>query len=247
VKASPEAQLRLLELADLDAEIARLDHRRQGLPEYAELARLEQRDAQLRDSIAALEAEEGDLRRAQVKAEADVDQVRARIDRDQARLDAGQVASPRDLENLQSEIASLHRRQGDLEEIVLDLMERFEQARSSREAAAAERAAIAAAAEAVAARRDAALAEIGEQAAKTADRRASLAAQEPPDLLELYERLRVQHAGVGAAALRHGRCEGCHLSLNTVDLNKIRAAEPDEVLRCEECRRILVRIPESGL
>jgi predicted nucleic acid-binding Zn-ribbon protein len=247
VKASPEAQLRLLELADLDAEIARLDHRRQGLPEYSELARLEQRDAQLRDSIAALEAEEGDLRRAQVKAEADVDQVRARIDRDQARLDAGQVASPRDLENLQSEIASLHRRQGDLEEIVLDLMERFEQARSSREAAAAERAAIAAAAEAVAARRDAALAEIGEQAAKTADRRASLAAQEPPDLLELYERLRVQHAGVGAAALRHGRCEGCHLSLNTVDLNKIRAAEPDEVLRCEECRRILVRIPESGL
>ena len=247
MKASPEAQLRLLELADLDAELGRLEHRRQGLPEHAELDRLEQRDAQLRATVASLEAEQGDLRRAQAKSEADVDQVRARIDRDRKRLDAGQVSSPRELENLQSEIVSLARRQSDLEEIVLDVMERQEAAQGSREAAVAERTEIAAARDVVAARRDAALAEIGEQAGKAADRRASVAAQEPPDLLALYERMREQHGGVGAAALRGGRCEGCHLSLNTVDLNSIRAADPDEVLRCEECRRILVRTPESGL
>ena len=73
-----------------------------------------------------------------------------------------------------------------------------------------------------------------------------MAAESPPTCSTLYEQLRAQH-GVGAAALRRGRCEGCHLSLNTVDLNRIRAAAPDEVLRCEECRRILVRTPESGL
>ena len=117
MKASPEAQLRLLELADLDAELSRLEHRRRGLPEHAELDQLGQRDAQLRDALASLDAELGDLRRAQVKAEADVEQVRTRIDRDRQRLDAGQVSSPRDLENLQSEIASLVRRQSDLEEI----------------------------------------------------------------------------------------------------------------------------------
>jgi len=247
VKASPEAQLRLLELADLDAELSRLEHRRRGLPEHAELDRLEQRDAQLRDAIASLEAEQGDLKRAQAKAEADVEQVRTRIDRDRQRLDAGQVASPRDLENLQSEVASLSRRQSDLEEVVLDIMERQEAADGRRQDAAAERVTIAGDRDAVTARRDAALAEIAEQAGKAADRRASEAAQEPADLLALYERMREQHAGVGAAALRRGRCEGCHLSLNTVDLNTIRAADPDEVLRCEECRRILVRTPESGL
>ena len=247
MKASPEAQLRLLELADLDADLGRLEHRRQGLPEHAELERLDQRDAQLRDTAAGLEAEQGDLKRAQAKAEADVDQVRTRIDRDRKRLDAGQVASPRELENLQSEIVSLARRQSDLEEIVLDVMERQETAQGRREAALAERQEIAAAREVVAARRDAALAEIAEQAGKSADRRASVAAQEPPELLALYERMREQHGGVGAAALRRGRCEGCHLSLNTVDLNTIRAADPDEVVRCEECRRILVRTPESGL
>jgi hypothetical protein len=247
VKASPEAQLRLLELADLDAELSRLEHRRRGLPEHSELDRLEQRDAQLRGAIASIEAEQGDLKRAQAKAEADVEQVRTRIDRDRQRLDAGQVSSPRDLENLQSEVASLARRQSDLEEVVLDIMERQEEAEGRRQADAAERVTISGDRETVTARRDAALAEIAEQAGKAADRRASVASQEPADLLALYERMREQHAGVGAAALRRGRCEGCHLSLNTVDLNTIRAADPDEVLRCEECRRILVRTPESGL
>jgi uncharacterized protein len=247
VKASPEAQLRLLELADLDAELSRLENRRRGLPEHAELAQLEQRDAELRDLVASVEAEQGDLKRALGKAEADVEQVRTRIDRDRKRLDAGQVASPKELENLQSEIESLARRQSDLEEIVLDVMERQETAQARREAAAAERVEIAASIDVVTARRDAALAEIGEQAGKAADRRAAVAGEEPADLLGLYERMREQHSGVGAAALRAGRCEGCHLALNAADLRAIKAADPDEVLRCEECRRILVRTPESGL
>jgi predicted nucleic acid-binding Zn-ribbon protein len=247
VKATPDAQLRLLELAEIDAELTRLEHRRRGLPEHAELSRLEQRDRELRDELAVLQAQEGDLRREQAKAEADVEQVRTRIDRDRARLDAGQVSSPRELENLQSEIESLHRRQSDLEEVVLDVMERQETTDSRLQAAGAEREQVGTDAGVAIASRDAALAEIGEQAGKAADRRAAVLVDEPADLVDLYERLRVQHGGVGAAALRRGRCEGCHLSLNTVDLNAIRAAAADEVLRCEECRRILVRTDESGL
>jgi predicted nucleic acid-binding Zn-ribbon protein len=246
VKASPEAQLRLLELADIDAELGRIAGRRRSLPEHAELAELDQRDAQLRDSVAALDAQEGDLKRAQAKAEADVEQVRSRVDRDRSRLDAGQVSNPRELENLQSEIVSLTRRQADLEEIVLDLMERMETAQHSHQAATAERAEIAARRQDATARRDVALGELAELSGKAEDRRGAVAAAIPPDLIKLYEQLRTQH-GVGAAALRRGQCQGCHLSLNTVDLNTIRAAEPDEVLRCEECRRILVRTAESGL
>jgi hypothetical protein len=247
VKASPEAQRRLLELAEIDAELTRLEHRRRSLPEHEQISTLEQRDRELRDQLTALEAKAGDLKREQAKAEADVEQVRTRIDRDRARLDAGQVSSPKELENLQSEVESLHRRQSDLEEIVLDVMERQEGAEAQQQAAAAERGGIATDLAAVTARRDAELAEIGEQAGKATDRRTAVVADEPADLINLYERLRVQHGGVGAAALRRGRCEGCHLSLNTVDLNAIRAAAADEVLRCEECRRILVRTDESGL
>jgi uncharacterized protein len=243
VKASPQAQLKLLELADLDAELGRLDHHRRTLPESQEYERAQARDAELRAELATLEAQQSDLARDQSKAERDVDQVRSRIERDRARLDAGLVSSPKELENLQSEIGSLERRQSDLEEVVLEVMERLEDVSRRRTAVADEQAMLTGQREEIAARRDAALAEINEQSAKASDRRTGVAAEIPADLMDLYDRLRAQHT-VGAAVLNRGRCEGCHLSLNTVDLARIRAAPPDEVLRCEECRRILVRADE---
>ena len=246
VKASPQSQLRLLELADLDAELARLDHRRRNLPEAAELARLQARAGELRDGLVVTETELGDLGREQTRAERDVDQVRTRIDRDRARLDAGQVSAARELATLQSEIESLRRRQGDLEEIVLELMERREGLVSRQDELSAERDRLGIETAETTARRDAAVKEIDEQTAKASDQRAGVAAEVPADLLKLYEQIR-DSRGVGAAALRAGRCEGCHLTMNTVDLNQIRASAPDEVIRCEECRRILVRTPESGL
>jgi len=127
------------------------------------------------------------------------------------------------------------------------VMERREAVQQRQSEAGQERAELTAELQNVAARRDASLAELAEQTGKAADRRAAIVPEEPADLMDLYERLRGQHGGVGAAALRGGRCEGCHLALNTVDLNAIRAAPADEVPRCEECRRILVRTDESGL
>ena len=246
MKASPQSQLLLLDLARLDAELSRLDHRRSALPEVAELARMEARAAELKDAIVVAETELADLAKEEGRAERDVDQVRTRIDRDKVRLDAGQVSAARELATLQSEIESLHRRQDDLEEIVLDLMERREALVSRRDELAAERDSLAGEMATVAARRDAAVKEIDEQAGRASDQRAGIAAEVPADLLKLYEQIRGSR-GVGAAMLRAGRCEGCHLTLNTVDLNEIRASAPDEVIRCEECRRILVRTPESGL
>jgi predicted nucleic acid-binding Zn-ribbon protein len=247
VKASPEAQLRLLELTEIDAELGRIAHRRRGLPEHAEITRLEGRDAELRDSIAALTAQSSDLSREQTKAEADVEQVRSRIDRDRQRLDGGAISSPKELENLQSEIVSLQRRQADLEEIVLDVMERRESNQSALDTATAERTAGQAELATVTAARDAALAELDEQSGQAGAKRAQVAEAIPADLVGLYDKLRGQHGGVGAAALRQRRCQGCNLTMNTVDLNAIRDAPEDEVLRCEECRRILVRTAESGL
>jgi len=247
VKASGEAQLRLLEVADLDTQLTRLDHRRRTLAENAELAQLDARAAKVRDAITIADTNLSDLDREMARAERDVDQVRVRIERDNQRLDAGQVSNARELESLQSEVASLRRRQSDLEDAVLELMERRETAQAQRDRAAAEAATVGAETAAVAARRDAALAEIGEQEAKAASARAGVVAGIPGDLLALYDKVRAQSSGLGAAPLRHGQCGGCRVQLSTVDLNEIRAAAPDEVIRCEECRRILVRTADSGL
>jgi uncharacterized protein len=246
VKASPQTQLRLLELADLDTELARLDHRRRGLPEVAELARLEARASELKDALVVTETDLGDLAREQTRAERDVEQVRTRIEKDRARLDAGQVSAARELASLQSEIENLHRRQGDLEEVVLELMERRETLESQQAELTTSRDSIGGEMAEIAARRDAAFAEIDEQAAKASDQRASVAAEVPADLLALYDQIR-KSKGVGAAMLRAGRCEGCHLNVDAADLKVIRSSAPDDVIRCEECRRILIRTPESGL
>ncbi|MGP4023600.1 zinc ribbon domain-containing protein [Actinomadura sp. 3N407] len=247
MKAAPQAQLRLLDVQELDASLDRLAHRRRTLPELAEIERLEARLTELRDAIVAAETEAGDLQREQKKAEQDVDQVRTRADRDQKRLDSGQVSSAKDLSSLQVEIESLQRRQSDLEEVVLEIMERSEEAEGRVAALRADLSAAQDELAALAERRDAAHREIDEESGTTSAARTAVAKDVPDDLLALYEKLRGQFGGVGAAKLFRGACQGCHLALNTVVLNTIRAAPDDEVIRCEECRRILIRTPESGL
>ncbi|MGH3319822.1 MAG: zinc ribbon domain-containing protein [Streptosporangiaceae bacterium] len=247
VKADPEAQLRLLDLQELDTALDRLAHRRRALPELAEIESMTARARQLRDAVVVAETETGDIAREQSKAEADVDQVRRRTERDQGRLDSGQVSSPRELENLQSEIASLARRQSDLEDVALEIMERREETEGRRDRFVRERDDIAERLAEAEGRRDKAFEEIGAEVASTRDRRAAIAAKLPDDLVRLYERIREQRDGVGAAPLQGGSCGGCRLALNTVEVQRIRSAPPDEVVRCEECRRILVRTSGSEL
>jgi predicted nucleic acid-binding Zn-ribbon protein len=247
VKAAPEAQLRLLDLQELDTALDRLAHRRRTLPELAEIENAEERLSGFNDAFVAAQTEISDIDREQKKAEQDVDQVRARAPRDQKRLDSGQVSSARDLENLQSEIASLQRRQSDLEEIVLDVMERREEVEARLRAVEADKETGDKALAQLTGRRDAAYREMDGQAELTRRARAGVVTDIPGDLLKLYEKLREQNRGVAATALLRAQCQGCHLQLNTVELNSIRAAAKDDVIRCDECRRILVRTRESGL
>lgn len=173
--------------------------------------------------------------------------MRQRSVRDQQRLDSGAVTSPKDLENLQREIVSLAKRQGDLEDVVLEVMERRESAQE-RVAELTERvSSVQAKAEDAAARRDAAVAEFDRETGTVTKEREVIAASVPADLLKLYEKLRVQQGGVGAARLFRRRCEGCQLELNITEVNEVKAASADTVLRCENCRRILVRTADSGL
>ncbi|QVQ52381.1 hypothetical protein J4H86_00460 [Spiractinospora alimapuensis] len=247
MKAEPAHQIRLLDLQDIDTVIDRLRHRARNLPENVELEELDAEIARLNDAAAQTAAELKDLDREQRKAESDVDQVRTREERDGKRLEAGQVSSPKELESLQSEIASLRRRRAELEDIVLGVMERREGV-EAKQAADAEALTVGQEKRVEAERRQkAALEEISVEERDAGERRAKLRGDLPQDLLTLYDKLRDSYGGVGAAALRQGRCEGCKLALSTAEVSQIRSAPAEEVVRCEECRRILVRTPESGL
>jgi len=97
------------------------------------------------------------------------------------------------------------------------------------------------------AERDAALAKLATEAEKVASGRADIVAGVGDELIALYEKIRASSGGMAAAELRHRRCGGCRLELGNVDLDRIRKAPQDEVVRCEECRRIMIRTGESGL
>lgn len=247
LNAAPADQIRLLDLQDLDVRLQQIAHKRRSLPEHAEIEALTKDLTQLRDLLVAAQTEESDTAREQIKAEQDVDQVRQRASRDQQRLDSGAVTSPKDLENLQREIASLAKRQGDLEDVVLEIMERRESAQE-RAAELTERvASVESKIDDATARRDAAFETLDSEAATATKEREVLAGVIPADLIKLYDKLRAQQGGVGAAKLYQRTCQGCRQELAITDINEIRSAAPDTVVRCENCRRILVRTSESGL
>ena len=201
----------------------------------------------LRDKLVVAETEQSDMERELSKAEGDVDQVRQRAERDQKRLDAGQVSSPKELESLQHEIATLGTRQGALEEIVLEIMERLETSQSLSAELTATREEAQGRVSELTASRDTTTAEIDAEVGQLQAQRATQAGSIDAVLITLYEKIREQQGGVGAAELRQRRCGGCRLELNNVEINSLRDADPDEVMRCEECRRILLRTSESGL
>jgi uncharacterized protein len=247
VNADTATQLRLLDLQAADTALAQLAHRRRNLPELTLLAERDKAAAELTDRVVDARTRAEDVAAEQRRLENDVDTVRARTTRDQARLQAGGLPS-RELESLQHEIASLARRQATLEDELLEVMERGEQADTELADATRAREAVAAEQQELTERRDAAFAEIDEALAQRRPERDRIAAELPADLLALYERARTQSgSGMGAALLRQRRCEACHIELSGSELNAVRRAAPEEIVRCENCRAILVRTAESGL
>ncbi|WP_299057552.1 C4-type zinc ribbon domain-containing protein [uncultured Nocardioides sp.] len=236
----------MLDVQDLDTRADRLRHRRTHLPELVEIAALEAERRRVDDEVRDARIAVDDLAAEQAKADSDVEAVRARQRRDQERLDTGSVG-PKDLERIQAELVSLARRIASLEDTELEVMERQEEAQGRLTGAQERLEAVEHRLADLAAARDAAFAEIDAELVTLEAERGPVAEQVPDDLTALYERLRAAKDGVGAALLRARACGGCQLSVDAAELNTIRAAAPDEVVRCEECQRILVRTAESGL
>jgi uncharacterized protein len=249
VNASPTSsppQLRLLDLQAVDTALAQLRHRRATLPELAALTDRATQADDLATALVEAQTEVGDIAAEQRRLETDVDAVQARAARDDQRLQGGGLPA-KELEGLQHEIATLARRTSALEDELLEVMERREEAESRAADLLKRRDEVAAEQAELSARRDSAFAEIDESTAQRTAERTTIAAEIPADLLAVYERAREHSGGVGAAMLRQRRCEGCHIELSGSELTAVRNAAADAVVRCDNCRRILVRTPESGL
>ncbi|GAA4877574.1 zinc ribbon domain-containing protein [Saccharopolyspora cebuensis] len=241
MKADPAVQRRLLDLAEVDADLNRVTHRRRTLPELTEVGEAERDLTAKRDDLVVVQTSYNDLDREVKRLEGEVDQLRKREQRDRELMSGG--ASPKQLEDLERELEALTRRQGVLEDELLDVMEQREalemNVSKATEAATAAEERVAEVQE----RRDAAVADLDTAEARGTASRRLILDNVPEGLAALYERIREQK-GVGAGLLQGARCGACRLELDRSALNDVREAAPDDVVRCEECGAILVR--ESG-
>lgn len=231
----------LLRVQEHDTAVDQLRHRRATLPELAELNRIEDELAALERARAELVAGRDEVARRQKRLEDELAAVEAKIDEIDGRLYSGAVTIPRELQAMQAEVESLKRRRSTLEDDVLEAMTEREPLDEEIAGLDATRAGY----DEEAARLRAAVAEvevaIDAELARERQARAEAAAALPDDLSRLYEDLRRKLGGVGAARLVNGRCSGCHLTLPATELDRIRRAPPDALIRCDQCGRVLVR------
>lgn len=246
MKADPTHQVQLLDVAELDRRVAQLRHQRSSLPELAEIAALTSERTALTDQVRDARIVVDDLTVEQAKADREVEQVKTRRERDRNRMDTGQITNPKDLERMQHELVSLERRISTLEDAELEVMEKLEEAQQVLDGLGIRAEDIDARLAELVAARDEKQAGIDASLAEVTAARGPAVDGIPDALLALYERLREQK-GIGAALLRARQCGGCNMTLDASELSRIRSAPVDEVVRCEECQRILVRTDESGL
>lgn len=243
--APASSQARLLDLQALDTQLQQIAHARAGISERREAVDAAAELEVTQDRAVAAATEASDIARLQARADDDVQAVRTRIERDKSLMDSGTVAA-KELENLAHEIESLKRRQSELEDTELEIMERLESAQQAHAAYVTQVEELRARLTALQAAIDARESELSTQEQQTQTERAAVAAEIPPDLLALYDKVRAA-GGVGAALLRQKTCQGCRITLPESEITRLRAAEPDSIERCDNCRCILVRTAESGL
>lgn len=240
MKASPSDQRQILDVAAFDQKTIALHHSASTLAEIAELVTTTTQSHNARDLRIAAETELSDVKRELLRAEADVEQIVTRITRDETRLSGGS-ASPKELEQLQHEVGTLNARRAELEEVELEIMMRVDEIKARITDQQNQEAYFAAQINELNIRKENALAKINGELESIAKERSQALAAVSGEFVAMYEKIRASNNGTGAAALVAGVCTGCHLSINTVELKRIAELADDEVVRCEECRCILVR------
>jgi uncharacterized protein len=230
----------LLLVQERDTALDRLRHRREALPARSELAAREADVAAHTTRVRELTAQRDEVLGEEKRLDDEASSLDARAKEVEQRLYSGTVASPRELQAMQADIDMLKRHRGDIEDRELEVMERREQL--DQDLTVAQNALGDATAEAdrlrgVIAESEA---EIDAEIAVEEQARSQHTTQVPDSLLHDYERRRVRNRGAGVARLVGDTCQGCHLSIPSTEVERIRRAPEGSVAYCDNCGCILV-------
>ena len=225
---------RLYDLQEIDLVIGSREKRladvRHRLADDTAVTSARERVAELDLDLQAPSARRRDL-------ELDVQQLTDRLTSVQDRLYSGSITSPRELSAYEADRQHLQKRCGAEEDRLLEVMVEVDELRSARSRAAQEL-------ERIDAERRTDVKELEEDereliAALESLRqsRDSIAPDIPPATLSVYEGLRKSRDGIAVARVVRSMCEGCRLTLPTMELQRAKSAQ--SIVQCSSCRRIL--------
>ena len=239
MRAANESQKLLIELSSIDQKITRLSNQKQNHPQLRKIAELTARLPSIEASIVENDSRINETKKELARAEVDVENVAKRVEKDNERLNSGET-SAKDLTQIQHEIGTLKSKQKDLEEVEISILEILEDLDHKKSG----------------------LQEIliqvndeinqlnilikGDFSKANSDiavfttNRNKVVAKIDKSLVELYDKIRLEH-GIGAGMFSHGTCSSCQIQISPAEISKINALDPEEVIRCENCRCILVR------
>lgn len=232
------ALTRLLDLQDEDSAIRRLETRRASLPETQRLTEVTDQLAELGADLAIATKQSTELTTEQSRIEGEMGLTDSKIAKEEQRLFSGAVSNPKELSSLQAEIEMLKRQRAASENALLEVMVQSDAATETRERLEAEHTELGATAEHLRVTVAELTGDIDGRLAEHWASRETIAAELPEELVELYDKVRAQKSGVGAARLEAGTCQGCHTKLPAREVEHLRAS--GGVQRCDNCRRILV-------
>jgi predicted nucleic acid-binding Zn-ribbon protein len=244
MKAEVVQQRSLLELAEIDAELSRVEHRSTHLAEAQRVEEVRSSHAAANDRLAALQLAIEDLDAHVAKFESEIEAVRQREDRDRKLLQGGTIDA-KQLTELQRELETLERRQSSLEDSLLEVMERREELQGEQSAELAKIDELQNELDAAQKACDDARAELDALRNQGQMRRTEIEAGLDANLVDMYERQRSK-GGPGAGLLQGKRCGACRIEIDRGELARISAAADDDVLRCPECGAILLRVRGTG-
>ena len=239
MKAKVESQRLLLDLNSIDQSISKLDYQKKNHPQLMKITELTARVPSIEASIVENDSQIIETKKEVSKAEIDVENISKRVQKDKERL-ASSETSAKDLTQIQHEIGTLESKQKELEEVQIEFLEKVEdlehKKRGLQEIVEQVKEEISELNIAIKADFEKANKEI----VTFSTERLTVISKVEKDLLDLYEKIRSEH-GIGAGLFSHGTCNSCQIQISPSEINNINSTDPEEVIRCENCRCILVR------
>jgi hypothetical protein len=237
MKLDRAAQSALLKLSQVDLEIEQIKLEISKAINSFELAQASAKLAEYAGDLINARTKFENLEMDARKADDNLHMVEERIARDEERLN--QTSSSKDAQGMQSEIESLTRRKGELEEVELEILEQLEQAKTELDEITSKKEKLSQEMSSLQTAIQAQVDDLKSRGRKLTADRETLVSKVPAEALDRYKVLAAKQIAVGQVENR--ACSACRMGLTANTIDALSSLAEDEVGSCPECLAIIVR------